>query len=116
VSSNERAKGRITGEQQNENSAVVARDGRLVRNWQGIRAANRGRGINVVLLARREALLEEVGRDIASDFKVDYRALAVDLSQEGFVARLAEATVRTVVYPSIDSCSRRPCDSTPCRI
>jgi len=49
-------------------------------------------GINVVLLARREALLEEVGRDIASDFKVDYRALAVDLSQEGFLARLAEAT------------------------
>src|SRR6266446_10371834 len=40
-------------------------------------------GINVVLLARREALLEEVGRDIASDFKVDYRALAVDLSQGG---------------------------------
>jgi uncharacterized protein len=49
-------------------------------------------GINVVLLARREALLEEVGRDIASDFKVDYRTLAVDLSQEGFLARLAEAT------------------------
>src|SRR5713101_4100983 len=49
-------------------------------------------GINVVLLARREALLEEVGRDIASDFKVDYRALAVDLSQEGFLARLAQAT------------------------
>jgi short-subunit dehydrogenase len=33
-----------------------------------------------------------VGRDIASDVKVDYRALAVDLSQEGFLARLAEAT------------------------
>src|SRR5712692_1001056 len=49
-------------------------------------------GINVVLLARREALLEEVGRDNTSDFKVDYRALAVDLSQEGFLARLAQAT------------------------
>src|SRR6266478_3527531 len=49
-------------------------------------------GINVVLLARREALLEEVGRDIASDFKVDCRALALDLSQEGFLERLAEAT------------------------
>ena len=49
-------------------------------------------GINVVLVARREALLQEVGRSIAADFKVDYRALALDLSQEGFIAELADAT------------------------
>src|SRR5882724_8870512 len=49
-------------------------------------------GINLVLVARREALLQEVGRSIAADFKVDYRALAMDLSQEGFLARLAGAT------------------------
>src|SRR5258708_26988772 len=49
-------------------------------------------GINVVLVARREALLQEVGRSIAADFKVDYRALAMDLSQEGFLERLARDT------------------------
>jgi NAD(P)-dependent dehydrogenase (short-subunit alcohol dehydrogenase family) len=49
-------------------------------------------GINVMLVARREALLQEVGRRIAADFKVDYRVLAMDLSQEDFLARLAGAT------------------------
>ena len=49
-------------------------------------------GINVVLVARREALLQEVGRSIAADFKVDYRALAMDLSQEGFLERLTRDT------------------------
>jgi uncharacterized protein len=45
-----------------------------------------------VLVARREALLQEVGRSIAADFKVDYRALAMDLSQEGFLERLTRDT------------------------
>jgi short-subunit dehydrogenase len=49
-------------------------------------------GINLVLVARREALLQEVGRSIAADFKVDYRALAMDLSQEGFIERLSRDT------------------------
>src|SRR5713226_8491350 len=49
-------------------------------------------GINVVLVARRDALLQEVGRSIAADFKVDYRALAMDLSQEGFLERLTRDT------------------------
>src|SRR6266571_4203547 len=50
-------------------------------------------GINVVLVARREALLQEVGRSIAADFKVDYRVLAMDLSQEGFLERLTKLSV-----------------------
>src|SRR5712671_1400854 len=49
-------------------------------------------GINLVLVARWEALLQEVGRSIAADFKVDYRALAMDLSQEGFIERLTRDT------------------------
>jgi len=49
-------------------------------------------GINLVLVARREALLQEVGCSIAADFKVDYRALAMDLSQEGFIERLTRDT------------------------
>jgi uncharacterized protein len=49
-------------------------------------------GINVVLVARRDALLTELGRAISQEFDVQYRALAMDLSQEGFIAGLADAT------------------------
>src|SRR5258708_24543810 len=49
-------------------------------------------GINVVLVARRDALLAELGRAISREFGVQYRALAMDLSQEGFIAGLAGAT------------------------
>jgi uncharacterized protein len=49
-------------------------------------------GINVVLVARRDALLNEVGRQITRDSGVQFRALAMDLSQEGFIAGLADAT------------------------
>jgi short-subunit dehydrogenase len=49
-------------------------------------------GINVVLVARREALLAELGRAISQQFGVQHRALAVDLSQEGFIAGLADVT------------------------
>jgi short-subunit dehydrogenase len=47
-------------------------------------------GINVVLVARRETALIEVGRSIAKDFKVQYRVIGMDLSQEGFISKLAE--------------------------
>jgi short-subunit dehydrogenase len=49
-------------------------------------------GINVMLVARRDALLAELGRAISQEFDVKYRALAMDLSQEGFIAGLADAT------------------------
>jgi hypothetical protein len=49
-------------------------------------------GINVVLVARRETKLIEVGRSIAKDFKVQHRVIVMDLSQEGFVSKLAELT------------------------
>jgi hypothetical protein len=49
-------------------------------------------GISVVLVARREASLAELGRAISQECDVQYRALAMDLSQEGFIAGLADAT------------------------
>src|ERR1700676_2297233 len=49
-------------------------------------------GINLVLVARRDALLAELGRAISQEFGVQYRALAMDLSQEGFIAGLTDAT------------------------
>jgi uncharacterized protein len=49
-------------------------------------------GINVVLVARRLKLLEEAGRSFVRDYGVAYRAVSADLSQDGFLAALAEAT------------------------
>jgi uncharacterized protein len=49
-------------------------------------------GINVVLVARRETRLIEVGRSIANDFKVQHRVIVMDLSQESFIPKLAEHT------------------------
>jgi len=49
-------------------------------------------GINLVLVARRDALLNEVGGQITRDFGVQFRALTMDLSQEGFIEKLAEHT------------------------
>ena len=59
-------------------------------------------GINLVLVARRDALLAELGRAISQEFDVEYRALTMDLSQEGFIAGLADAT--------------RDLDNRPCRL
>jgi short-subunit dehydrogenase len=50
-------------------------------------------GLNIVLVARRLALLEEAGRLFGKDFGVKYRAISLDLSEEGFLKKLAEATV-----------------------
>jgi short-subunit dehydrogenase len=50
-------------------------------------------GLNVAVVARRLALLEEAGRQFGRDFGVKYRAIAVDLSADGFLKKLAEATV-----------------------
>jgi uncharacterized protein len=48
-------------------------------------------GINVVLVARRETLLDKVGKEIAKDFSVQYRSVVEDLSRAGFLENLVEA-------------------------
>ena len=45
-----------------------------------------------MLVARRDVLVAELGRAISQEFDVQYRALAIDLSKEGFIAGLADAT------------------------
>ena len=49
-------------------------------------------GINVVLVARRGSVLNEVGLQCSKEFGVEYRVIAADLSVEGFIGQLAEAT------------------------
>jgi short-subunit dehydrogenase len=48
-------------------------------------------GINVVLVARRENLLKQVGAELAADFGVAHRVVASDLSEDGFIHALAAA-------------------------
>lgn len=49
-------------------------------------------GLNLVLVARRLPLLEEVGRALADEYGIDYRAVGLDLSQEDFLERLEIVT------------------------
>ncbi len=49
-------------------------------------------GINVVLVARRQAQLERVGRALTRDFSVEHRVVVADLSDPGFFARVESAT------------------------
>ncbi|MEB3031699.1 SDR family NAD(P)-dependent oxidoreductase [[Mycobacterium] nativiensis] len=49
-------------------------------------------GVNVVLLARRQNVLDEVARGIAQRTGVQTRTLAVDLAEPGATATIADAT------------------------
>jgi uncharacterized protein len=49
-------------------------------------------GIHVALVARRELLLQEVGRECSQRFGVQHHVIVADLSEEGFMANLAGAT------------------------
>ena len=49
-------------------------------------------GLNVVLAARRRPVLDEVGRDLAARYSVEYRCLQVDLAASGFLNTIVEAT------------------------
>ncbi len=48
--------------------------------------------LNLVLVARRLPLLEDIGRTLAQEYGIDYRALSLDLSEENFLERLETVT------------------------
>src|SRR5690348_12055401 len=49
-------------------------------------------GINLVLVARREALLREAGAEFSKTYGIEHRIVVADLSEESFLGRLASAT------------------------
>ncbi len=49
-------------------------------------------GVNVVLLARRQAVLDEVATSIGAKVGVEARAVAVDLAGDDAMARIVAAT------------------------
>ena len=50
-------------------------------------------GINIVLVARREALLKEAGAEFSKKYGVEHRVVALDLTEDGFMGKLASVTV-----------------------
>jgi len=75
----------------NSGSGVGTRHRGFVRDRPGIRTTNRGGGINLVLVARREALLNEVGRQITRDLVFSSRPHDGPLAR-GLLPKLAEHT------------------------
>ena len=49
-------------------------------------------GINIVLVARREDLLKEVGVEFSNRYGVEHRVVVLDVSRENFIGQLASAT------------------------
>ena len=49
-------------------------------------------GINIVLVARREDLLKEVGVEFSKRYGVDHRVVVLDVSREEFIGQLSSAT------------------------
>ncbi len=50
------------------------------------------RGLNLILVARRADRLEALGKELAAQHGIEYRAVAADLNREDFLPALAEAT------------------------
>lgn len=48
-------------------------------------------GINLVLVSRRQAALEVLGEALKTEFGIDYRAVAQDLTEDGAGLRIVEA-------------------------
>ena len=49
-------------------------------------------GLNVVLVARRQAILEEFGQELATEYRIQYRAVGVDLSEGDFIPKIDAIT------------------------
>lgn len=49
-------------------------------------------GINLVLVARREVLLKQLGIELSKDYGIEHRVVVADLTEDGFMGRLIEAT------------------------
>ena len=49
-------------------------------------------GLNLVLVARRLTLLEDVGRSLAKEFGIQYRVVEADLAEESAIEKITGAT------------------------
>ena len=77
-------------------------------------------GINIVLVARREDLLKEVGVEVSRRYGVEHRVVVLDVSREDFIGQLVSATedldIGLVVSNAGTGNPRRLCGSVRWRI
>src|ERR1700674_3676791 len=82
---------------------TVALDKKMFGPWALVTGASSGigkefaqqiaaSGINIVLVARREDLLKEVGVEFSKRYGVEHRVVVLDVSREDFIGQLASAT------------------------
>lgn len=50
-------------------------------------------GLNLVLVARRTALLEDIGKNLAKEFGIEYQAIEADLAVESSIEKINNATL-----------------------
>src|SRR5512138_3881442 len=49
-------------------------------------------GLHLILVARRQAVLEALGQELAGKYGIQYRAVGVDLSDENFIEKIETIT------------------------
>jgi uncharacterized protein len=49
-------------------------------------------GLNLVLVARRISLLEKLGNELSKEYKIQYRTIEADLSEESAIKKITDAT------------------------
>jgi hypothetical protein len=81
--------GQVDGERFGPWAVVTGASSGIGRGFARQLAAS---GINVVLVARRLQVIEELGRQLRREFGVQYRAVRIDLTDEDFLATLGPAT------------------------
>ena len=64
-------------------------------------------GINIVLVARREDLLKEVGVEFGKRYGVEHRVVMLDVSREDFIGQLASATDDLDIGLVVSKCRHR---------
>ena len=64
-------------------------------------------GINIVLVARREDLLKEVGVEFSKRYGVEHRVVVLDVSREDFIGQLASATDDLDIGLVVSQCRHR---------
>ena len=72
-------------------------------------------GINIVLVARREHLLKEVGVEFSKRYGVEHRVVVLDVSREDFIGRLNASPVMSSMENAA-SCASNACHSLHRRV
>ena len=66
--------------------------GSILGHWPAFAAQLAADGLNLVLASRRQAILEEIGHELAARHGIQYRPVELDLAQPDFLPTIVRAT------------------------